>query len=60
MNVVFGDFNGDGKVSISDIATMIDLLLRGGELPDYADLNNDGTVTIGDLTVLIDLLLNSN
>ena len=60
MNVVFGDFNGDGKVSISDITTMIDLLLRGGDLPDYADLNNDGTVTISDLTVLIDLLLNSN
>ena len=55
-----GDVNGDGFVSISDVTTLIDVLL-GGDEGDYyeenADCNNDGIISIGDVTILIDALL---
>ena len=55
-----GDVNGDGFVSISDVTTLIDVLL-GGDDGDYyeenADCNNDGMLSIGDVTILIDALL---
>ena len=57
MNVVPGDMNGDGRVSISDVTTLIDLLLVGGNMPDYADVNGDGIVNVSDVTFLIEMLL---
>jgi len=55
-----GDINGDGKLSITDVASLIDQLLADGELPDYCDVNGDGKVSINDVTFLIDMLLNGN
>ena len=56
-----GDIDGDGKVSISDVAGLIEYLLshEGGD--DYmvvADINQDGKVSITDVTALIEYLLN--
>ena len=65
--ILMGDVNGDGKVSIKDLTTLVQLLLAGvgdeetRSLPvEYqaADLNQDGRLTIKDLTLLIELLLN--
>lgn len=55
-----GDINGDGKLSITDVASLIDQLLADGDLPDYCDVNGDGKVSINDVTFLIDMLLNGN
>lgn len=55
---LLGDINGDGKVSISDVTTMIDMLLNGNEIPVWNDINGDGHVTIGDVTALVDIILN--
>lgn len=55
-----GDINGDGKLSISDVTNLIDMLLRSDEQPGYADVNGDGVVTIGDVTTLINMLINGN
>ena len=55
-----GDINDDSNVSISDVSTLIDMLLNGGEIPVGADVNADGTVNISDVTTLIDILLNAN
>ena len=58
-----GDVNGDGTNNISDVTTLIDLLLNtasSGSMPDTADVNGDGTVNISDVTTLIDQLLGSN
>lgn len=57
-----GDLNGDGKVSITDVADLIDLLLNGraDQAGSAADFNGDGHVTITDVTDLIDYLLNRN
>ena len=52
-----GDINGDGNISISDVTSLVDILLSGGDLPSYADADGDGRVSIKDVTTLIDRLL---
>ena len=58
-----GDVNGDGVMSITDVTSLIDVLL-GHELDsfyfDSADLNSNGRLDIGDVTTLIDNLLNGD
>ena len=56
-----GDVDGDGKLTISDVTTLIDLLLSGSGLSNAtADVDGDGFVNISDVTALIDMLLNKN
>ncbi len=52
-----GDVNGDGKIAISDVTNLINLLLSSDELPAYADVNGDGRVSIQDITALINKIL---
>ena len=56
-----GDVNHDHAVSISDVTTLIDMLLSGvAEFPAEANVNGDETVSISDVTALIDRLLSGN
>ncbi len=56
-----GDVNGDGSVNISDVTTLIDLLLGGGTISNpAADCNQDSSVNISDVTALIDYLLSGH
>lgn len=55
--LVNGDVDGDGKVNISDVTTLIDMLLRGTTANANADIDGDGNVNISDVTTLIDILL---
>lgn len=58
--VVRGDANGDGTVSIADVSALIDYLLSKDPTSvnmDNADCNQDQTVTIADVSALIDYLL---
>ncbi len=53
-----GDVNDDGIVDISDVTTMIDLVLNGSQLHRVpADMDNDSSVDINDITDLINLIL---
>ena len=54
---VRGDVNEDNAVNISDVTSLIDLLLSGAEAPASADCNLDQAVNISDVTALIDYLL---
>ena len=54
-----GDINGDGRLSITDVTGIIELLLDGGDTPAYCDVNGDGRVSIGDVTTLINMLLSA-
>jgi len=54
-----GDVNGDGKLSIADVAALIDILLSQ-TTTDNADVNGDGNVSIADVAALIDLLLDNS
>lgn len=58
-NILQGDVNGDGKVDISDVTNLIDVILNGGESPG-GDVNGDGRVDISDVTRLIDVILNGS
>lgn len=59
-SVIRGDVNKDGVVNISDVTSLIDLLLSGGEMIPEGDCNQDGAMNITDVTVLIDYLLGGN
>ena len=62
-NVLIGDVNMDGTVTITDVTALIDYLLGGNpSLVDLlaADVSQDGNVAITDLTTLIDVLLGDN
>ena len=59
-DVLIGDVNGDGEVSIADVTALISYLLDSNlTLPGETDVNNDGQTTIADVTALIDLLLSN-
>ena len=53
-----GDVNKDGFVNITDVTTLIDMLLSDESTPE-ADVDGDGAVSITDVTTLIDLLLSA-
>ena len=60
INFLPGDADGDGRVTISDLTTMIDLLMNGKVNYDIirrCDINHDNALSIDDLTFLIDYLL---
>ena len=56
-NFMRGDVDQDGRVTISDVTALIDILLSGETAPQTADCNQDSSVNISDVTALIDYLL---
>jgi len=56
-SVLRGDVNQDQSVNITDVTSLINLLLKGGEKPAEADCNLDQSVNITDVTTLINFLL---
>ena len=52
-----GDVDDDGRVSIDDVTSLINILLSGNNSSDNADVNSDGRVSIDDVTALINYLL---
>ena len=57
---ITGDADGNAKVSIADVISMIDYMLTGystGFNMDNADVNGSGKITIEDVTLLIDYML---
>ncbi|MBQ9556084.1 MAG: PCMD domain-containing protein [Muribaculaceae bacterium] len=61
--VMRGDVDGNGYVSIDDVTALIDYLLSGnGSSINLlnADCDQSGNITIDDVTTLIDMLLSGN
>jgi hypothetical protein len=55
----YGDVNGDGNITISDVVYLINYLWRGGPPPtpyETGDTNCDGEVTVSDVVYLINYL----
>jgi len=58
-SIGLGDVNADGKISITDVTSLINIMLSGnGEYNADADLNYNGRLDIGDVATIIDYLLN--
>lgn len=57
--ILLGDINGDGKLSIKDVSTLISYLLNNETEIVFAnaDINGDGIISIKDVTPLISMLL---
>jgi hypothetical protein len=56
-----GDVNGDGKVNVSDVTTLVNMIL--GVIPkDTArgDINGDGNVNVSDVTALVNIILGAS
>ena len=57
---VRGDLNRDGELSVADVTTLVDMLIRGNyddEEIQIGDLNNDMELSVADVTTLIDILI---
>ena len=53
---IYADVNGDGEVNISDVSTIIYIIL-GGNMTQSADVNTDGEVNISDINEVINTIL---
>ena len=53
---VIGDVNGDGEVNISDVNSIIDMILAGTSAPE-GDVNSDAEINIADVNAVIDIIL---
>ena len=53
-----GDVNGDGRVNVSDVTALINMILGVVEKDEQAaDINGDGKVNVSDVTALINIIL---
>ena len=62
LDVIPGDVNVDGRVSIKDVTDLINYLLSGDASSIdlvAADANNDGSISIADVTTIINILLSA-
>ena len=60
-STVRGDANGDGSISVTDIAVVVNCILQlpnTGSFSEYgADANGDGDITVTDIGVIVDKIL---
>ena len=54
---VWGDVNGDGSLSVSDIMSIQSQILGSSKKTEQADLNNDGDVNVTDLMLGVNKIL---
>ena len=54
---VLGDVTGDGKVDVSDVNAVINMMLGKATMDLNADLNNDGKVDVSDVNAIINIML---
>ena len=52
-----GDANGDGKVDVSDVNIIINMMLGKAEVTDAGDANHDGRVDVSDVNYVINVML---
>ena len=55
---LIGDLNGDGKVDVSDVTLIINMILGTETQSSAADINTDGEINVSDVTAIINQILN--
>ena len=54
-----GDVNSDGKVDVSDVTSLVNVILSLSDSPkEVCDINADGNVDVTDVTALVNIVLN--
>ena len=60
-NILKGDVNGDGTISIADVTTLVNYILgkntNNEPAMEAADVNNDNSISIADVTALVNKIL---
>ena len=57
-NVIPGDVDGNGAVNVSDVTTLVNIILDVvAKDEQVADINGDGKVNVSDVTALINIIL---
>jgi hypothetical protein len=55
---ITGDVNGDGRINVSDVAALINMILGLVTMDEQrADVNGDGRVNVSDVSALINIIL---
>ena len=54
---ILGDINEDGKISIVDVTTLVNVILKSPEFNYKYDLNFDGEISQADIELLVDKIL---
>ena len=60
--VTAGDVNGDGVLNLTDVTTLLTLILNEGPSVSSCpagDYNGDGVINLTDVTMLLTYILNS-
>ena len=63
VNADLGDVNDDGKISVSDAMTLVNIVL-GEEVEidnvtmEKADINGDGNISVSDVMAVVNIILN--
>lgn len=58
---VLGDINADGAVNVSDVTTLVNMILGIETInKNVADVNKDNAVNVTDVTTLVNIILGSN
>lgn len=52
-----GDVNGDGAVNVSDVTSLVSMILGNTPQNDVADVSGDGAVNVSDVTALVSIIL---
>ena len=61
-HIIPGDLDDDGRLSVADLALLIDCILSGDTSPINGmnpDVDNDGNMSIADVAALIDIILSN-
>ena len=53
-----GDINNDGNVDVSDVTTMVSLVLAAEGNLEICDVNEDGKIDVSDVTAITNIILN--
>ncbi len=56
---VYGDVDGDGEITFSDVEYFISLFLKGAEYSQKYDLSKDGYFDFDDISAIISIFLNT-
>ena len=52
-----GDVNGDGEVNVTDIVTLVNIIMGKNKGTATADVNGDGEVNVTDIVTVINIIL---
>ena len=54
----YGDINYDSNINVSDVVSIVNMILGLADVGFLSDVNSDGTTNVGDVVALVNIILN--